>query len=68
VPVHPPLPHPAILLCGTRDPLFPMEWLDKLHLDFEQFEVRVLEDAGHFTPLQAPEAVADAIRALSSTA
>ena len=39
----------------------------QLDLDFEEFEVRVLEDVGRFTPLQAPEAVVDAIRALSST-
>ena len=68
VPVHPPLRQPVIALCGTRDPLFPMEWLDKLHLDFEDVEVRTLEDVGHFTPLQAPDAVADAIRALAARA
>ena len=45
---------PSIALCGTRDPLFPVDWTDALHLDFEDVELRVLEDVGHFVPLQAP--------------
>jgi pimeloyl-ACP methyl ester carboxylesterase len=65
VPVHPPLRQPAIALCGTRDPLFPVAWTDALHLDFEDVELRVLEDVGHFTPLQAPDAVAAAVRDLN---
>jgi pimeloyl-ACP methyl ester carboxylesterase len=68
VPVHPPLPQRAILLCGTADPLFPVGWLDALHLDFEQFELRVLEDVTHFVPVEAPDAVAAAVRDLAQTA
>jgi pimeloyl-ACP methyl ester carboxylesterase len=62
VPEDPPLTQPVIALCPTRDPLFPPEWNDALHLDFTDVEGRVLHDVGHFVPLQAPEAVAAAVR------
>jgi pimeloyl-ACP methyl ester carboxylesterase len=65
VPAHPPLRQPVIALCGTRDPLFSADWNDRLDLDFERFELRMLEDVAHFTPLEAPDAVAQAIRDLS---
>jgi pimeloyl-ACP methyl ester carboxylesterase len=62
VPELAPLAVPVIALCGTRDPLFPVAWNDALHLDFADVDVRVLEGVGHFTPLQAPDAVAGAVR------
>jgi pimeloyl-ACP methyl ester carboxylesterase len=62
VPEHPPLTLPVVALCGTHDPLFPVAWTDALHLDFADVDLRVLEDVGHFTPLQAPDAVAAAVR------
>jgi pimeloyl-ACP methyl ester carboxylesterase len=62
VPEHPPLTLPVIALVSTRDPLFAAEWTDRLDLDFEDVDLRVLADVGHFLPLEAPAIVADAIR------
>jgi pimeloyl-ACP methyl ester carboxylesterase len=65
VPEHPPLTLPVIALVSTRDPLFAVGWTDRLDLDFENVDLRVLEDVGHFLPLEAPEAVAEAIRSFA---
>jgi pimeloyl-ACP methyl ester carboxylesterase len=66
VPASPPLTLPVIALCSTRDPLFAAEWTDRIDLDFADVELRVLDDVGHFVPLEAPDAVADAIREIAN--
>jgi pimeloyl-ACP methyl ester carboxylesterase len=66
VPDSPPLTLPVIALCSTRDPLFAAEWTDRIDLDFADVELRVLDDVGHFVPLEAPDAVADAIREIAN--
>jgi pimeloyl-ACP methyl ester carboxylesterase len=66
VPEHPPLRLPVIALASTRDPLFSVLWTDRLDLDFEDVDLRVLEDVGHFVPLEAPDAVAGAVRDIAS--
>jgi pimeloyl-ACP methyl ester carboxylesterase len=65
VPESPPLTLPVIALCSTRDPLFAVDWTDRLDLDFADVDLRVLDDVGHFVPLEAPDAVADAIREIA---
>ena len=65
VPASPPLTLPVIALCSTRDPLFAADWTDRLDLDFADVDLRVLDDVGHFVPLEAPDAVADAIREIA---
>jgi pimeloyl-ACP methyl ester carboxylesterase len=62
VPELPPLTVPVIALVGTQDPLFAADWSNRLDLDFEDVERRVLEHVGHFVPVEAPDAVARAIR------
>jgi pimeloyl-ACP methyl ester carboxylesterase len=62
VPDLPPLELPVIALVGTQDPLFPLDWSDRLELDFADVDRRVLEHVGHFVPVEAPDAVARAIR------
>jgi pimeloyl-ACP methyl ester carboxylesterase len=62
VPELPPLTLPVIALVGTQDPLFPVDWSDRLDLDFADVDVRVLEHVGHFVPVEAPDAVARAVR------
>ena len=47
-------------------PAVPRRWTDRLDLDFEDVDLRVLEDVGHFVPLEAPDAVAGAIREIAS--
>jgi pimeloyl-ACP methyl ester carboxylesterase len=56
------LARPVTVLWGERDPLFPVAWADRLDQFFAAASLRVLTDVGHFVPLEAPEAVARAIR------
>src|SRR5579875_3606603 len=51
------------VLWPTEDPLFPSEWGDRLDEFFTAATVRRLEGVGHFTPLEAPDEFAAAIRA-----
>src|ERR671922_57587 len=53
---------PTTVLWPDSDPLFPLAWADRLDDHFERAELRVLRDVGHFVPLEAPDAVAGAIR------
>jgi pimeloyl-ACP methyl ester carboxylesterase len=58
---------PTTVLWPTDDPLFPVAWSDRLAAFFADAELRVLDRVGHFVPLQAPDAVAAAIRAATGT-
>jgi pimeloyl-ACP methyl ester carboxylesterase len=58
---------PATVLWPTEDPLFPVAWADRLDDFLADAELRVLEDVGHFVPLEAPGAVAAAIRVATGT-
>ena len=42
--------------------MFPLAWTDRLDLDFADAELRVLEHVAHFVPVEAPDAVARAVR------
>ena len=53
---------PTTVLWPEHDPLFPVAWSDRLDEFFADVDVQVLAGVGHFVPLQAPDAVADAIR------
>jgi pimeloyl-ACP methyl ester carboxylesterase len=53
---------PTTVLWPTDDPLFPLAWSDRIDAFFAAAELRVLEGVGHFVPLQAPDAVAAAVR------
>lgn len=53
---------PTSVLWPTEDPLFPPAWSDAIDRWFSDATLTVLEDVGHFVPLEAPDAVADAIR------
>jgi pimeloyl-ACP methyl ester carboxylesterase len=53
---------PTTVLWPEHDPLFPVAWSDRLDEFFADVEVQVLAGVGHFVPMQAPDAVADAIR------
>lgn len=52
---------PATVLWPEHDPLFPRSWADRVGEFFASAEVRDLDGAGHFTPLEAPSAFASAI-------
>lgn len=52
---------PTAVLWQSDDPLFPRAWADRLDRFFSHVELRPLDGVGHFTPLEAPQAFADAI-------
>jgi pimeloyl-ACP methyl ester carboxylesterase len=56
-----PLTTPTTVLWQSDDPLFPRAWADRLGRFFSSVELRPLDGVGHFTPLEAPQAFADAI-------
>ena len=53
---------PTTILWPEHDPLFPPAWSDRLAEFFSAAEPERLAGAGHFTPVEAPEAFAAAIR------
>jgi pimeloyl-ACP methyl ester carboxylesterase len=54
---------PTTVLWPEHDPLFPPAWSDRIDEWFADVELRMLDGVGHFVPVEAPEAMADAIRA-----
>jgi pimeloyl-ACP methyl ester carboxylesterase len=53
---------PTTVLWPEHDPLFPRAWADRLHDFFEDVTLIDLPGAGHFSPLEAPEAWAAALQ------
>ena len=51
---------PATVLWGEHEPLFPPAWADRLGEWFADHELHVLDGVGHFAPVEAPQAVAEA--------
>jgi pimeloyl-ACP methyl ester carboxylesterase len=56
---------PTTVLWPEHDPLFPLEWADRLDEFFSALTLRRLPGAGHFSPLEAPDRFAEAIREAS---
>jgi pimeloyl-ACP methyl ester carboxylesterase len=57
---------PTTVLWPGHDPLFPVEWSDRIGEFFDQARVRMLPSAGHFTPLEASGEFAEEIRAAAA--
>jgi pimeloyl-ACP methyl ester carboxylesterase len=53
---------PTLVLWGDQEPLFPLEWADRIGEFFADATLEVLPGIGHFTPLEAPDAVAAGVR------
>jgi pimeloyl-ACP methyl ester carboxylesterase len=53
---------PTTILWPEHDPLFPPAWSERLGEFFSDVQVRHLAGVGHFTPVEAPEEFAAAIR------
>lgn len=53
---------PTTVLWPEHDPLFPPEWADRLDEFFSAVTLRRLAGAGHFSPLEAADRFAEAIR------
>jgi pimeloyl-ACP methyl ester carboxylesterase len=58
---------PATVLWPEHDPLFPREWSDRIGEFFAAAELSWLDDAGHFSPLEAAGEFAAAIAAAVRT-
>src|SRR5215210_6188010 len=56
---------PTRVLWPEHDPLFPREWGDRLDEFFADVTITDMPATGHFSPLEAPEAFAAAIRELA---
>jgi pimeloyl-ACP methyl ester carboxylesterase len=55
---------PTRVLWGREDPLFPLEWADRIGEFFADATLEPLAGVGHFTPIEAPDAVAAAVRSM----
>jgi pimeloyl-ACP methyl ester carboxylesterase len=53
---------PTTVLWPEHDPLFPRAWSDRLEAFFSQVTLEPLDGVGHFIPVEAPRALASAIR------
>jgi pimeloyl-ACP methyl ester carboxylesterase len=53
---------PTTVLWPEHDPLFPPIWGDRVQEFFSDVSVEPLPGVGHFSPLEAPERFADAVR------
>jgi pimeloyl-ACP methyl ester carboxylesterase len=58
----------TVVLWPDHDPLFPPSWGDRLGEFFAHVSVTRMPQAGHFSPLEAPEAFATAIRGMVTDA
>ncbi len=52
---------PTTLLWPEYDPLFPRAWADRVHDWFANAQLQPVDGVGHFVPVEAPEAFAEAI-------
>jgi pimeloyl-ACP methyl ester carboxylesterase len=59
---------PTIVLWGQEDPLFPAAWADRLGEFFADVTIETLPGVGHFTPLEAPDALTHAVRTILARA
>lgn len=59
-----PLTLPVEVLWGARDPVTPIALAGSLARSFTDFHLETLEEVGHFAPLEAPGAVAEALQRL----
>ena len=53
---------PTLLLCGRQDPLAPPALHEEMAAAIPGAELVVVEDCGHLSPLEQPEAVTAALR------
>nr|WP_239029318.1 alpha/beta hydrolase [Pseudonocardia acidicola] len=63
-PPPPPVEVPAAVVWGAADPVFPLPFAEGLGETLPQHTLTVLDDVGHFVPLEAPDEMATAIRSV----
>jgi len=54
---------PTVVLWPEHDPLFPVEWSDRIDEFFGQARLRFVAGAGHFAPLEFPGVIAEEVLA-----
>lgn len=52
---------PSLVLCGREDALCPPAWHARMALDMPRADLVVLADCGHLAPMEAPQAVTQAL-------
>lgn len=57
-----PITVPTTMLWPGADPLFPIDWADRLPDHFTDVRLDVIPGCGHFVPVERPDAVVRAIR------
>ena len=57
---------PTTVLWPEHDPLFPREWSDRVGEFFAEAELRHVDGAGHFTPLECADGFAEALAAAAA--
>lgn len=55
-------PVPVTVLWPEHDPLFPRAWSDRVGEWYSDLDLRPLDGVGHFSPVEAPQVWADAVR------
>ncbi|WP_308257849.1 alpha/beta fold hydrolase [Pseudonocardia lacus] len=63
-PAPPPVEVPSAVVWGAADPLFPLPFSEGLEAMLPGHSFTVLDDVGHFVPLEAPGELAAAVRSL----
>src|SRR5215467_3123878 len=53
---------PTTILWQDQDPIFPYQWSDQLDAFFQDYTLTRLSGIGHFTPLEATDRFAEAIK------
>jgi pimeloyl-ACP methyl ester carboxylesterase len=53
---------PTTVLWQEFDPIFPTQWSDRLDEFFADVSLEMLDGVGHFTPMEAPDRFASAIK------
>jgi pimeloyl-ACP methyl ester carboxylesterase len=62
------IPVPATVLWPTHDPLFPVQWSDRIGEFLTDARLTILVGAGHFTPRERPHEFAAAVTAAAGAA
>jgi pimeloyl-ACP methyl ester carboxylesterase len=52
---------PTLVIQGCADPYIPIAQVERLHRDIADARLRMIADGAHFLPIDAPQAVADAL-------
>lgn len=63
LPLLPSIRQPTLVLCGRQDALTPLPMSEEMAARIPGARLRVIEDSGHLTPLEQPEATTQALRA-----